>query len=310
MKLADMYSVSHVTVQLAMKILTAEGVLVRRPYHGTVVADLDRSRLVPAGGVHRFALLMQMEGQNLSNFYYKELTAGVTTAAAELGCEISLVGYSNLDSVDFSQSFSGFLMILPTRDEALTIKRRGMPAVLLDICFSRLGLGFVRTDNYSGVSQMMRHLRKLGHRRILYVCFQGPEPEEKLAIAERRSAYRALSKKYGMDWDGDFVWMRDLASRLENRDFTAIFSDSYASTILSLKVLQEKGIRIPEDVSFVSFDDLDNAEHFSKPLTVVKQRLETIGYMGLNLLMDEEALPKARILVKPELIVRQSTRQL
>ena len=305
MKMAENYGVCHKTVQMAMKALMREGLLIRRPRHGTTVADLNASvRCIPSQE-KLVSLLIQFNNEDfLGTFYPKQLINGVMSAAKEHNCKVEVNVYSNLDTISITPYLSGFLLVLPSREQALKIKRLGLPTVLLDMHFARLRLGYVRTDNVYGIRCMVRHMLKLGHKNILYAHHDC----NSFHVQERYKAFRCLMKKYENKCRGYTVNIKDIENGFDFTPFTAVMTDSNDTMIRTANVLDEKNIQCPGDISVISFDDIDPAVRFPHSFTVVRQNLEEIGSIGLNLLFEEsEKWRNAKILVKPSMIVRKST---
>jgi LacI family transcriptional regulator len=94
------------------------------------------------------------------------------------------------------------------------------------------------------------------------------------------------------------------------RPFTALFAYNDISAIGSIRAFQEAGLRVPEDVSVVGFDDIRIAMHNNPPLTTVRQPLEKMGETAARFLLErlEHHRPwKSEIVIDPELVVRDST---
>ncbi|NLZ28726.1 MAG: substrate-binding domain-containing protein [Firmicutes bacterium] len=307
-QLAGEYGVCHKTVQAAMSALTREGLVTRRPRHGTFVAHVCVEELRELSRKPRVALLMPYLGEEFtSSLFVKDMIDGVVRTAEECGCRLDFSVYSNFDSLVIDRSLTGCLLIRPEREEARKFKNLGLPALLLDISHPRLGVGFVQTDNIDGVMQAIKYLVGLRHTKILYAhnCYAAGHS---FSASQRMRGFQKAAKRYRLPVEGYAVLVDDLIDRLETIDFTAVITDGYNATIRTLDALRRKSIRIPDDVSFVGFDDVEMAEHMPVPLTVVRQRLDVIGMMGLqNLLNSEMDLRRVAVLVKPELIVRAST---
>ena len=306
MKMAEDYGVCHKTVQTAMKALMHEGLLIRRPRHGTTVSNLTGSIHGIPKHEKQVSLLIQFNNEDfLGTFYPKQLINGVMAAAREHNCKVEVNVYSNLDTVSIAPYLHGFLLVLPSREQALKIKRLGLPTVLLDMYFERLRLGYVRTDNVYGICSMVRHLLKLGHKNMLYVRHDS----ESFHVQERYKAFTHLMKKYENKCQGDIINIKDIESGFDFTPFTAVMTDSNDTMVRTLNVLDERSIQCPDNISVISFDDIDPALRFPHSLTVTRQNLEEIGLIGLNLLLEEgERWRNAKILVKPSMIVRKSTR--
>lgn len=99
--------------------------------------------------------------------------------------------------------------------------------------------------------------------------------------------------------------------RYEYKDFTAVFCFNDIAAIGALRALKDAGLRVPEDVSVVGFDDIQSAAFSTPSLTTVRQPLFEMGQQGAKILLDRianrEADYASEIVMAPELIVREST---
>jgi len=96
----------------------------------------------------------------------------------------------------------------------------------------------------------------------------------------------------------------------KTRDFTAVFAYNDLSAIGAIRALTDVGLRVPQDVSVVGFDDIPTAAFYSPSLTTVRQPLRDMGQIAASTLLgrlNESTEPPATIAVEPELIVREST---
>ena len=292
-----------------MKALVREGLLARRSRHGTFVAgQIDVDKLARINKKHRFAMLVHFNADFSSSFFMREMVEGVMSVASENGCQVDLLVYSSFDTMVVDPSLSGFLLVMPSREAAEKVKKLGIPVVVIDAHHKWLGLQSVCSDNEHGIFTAVKYLLKQGHRQILYV-----HSDFSKAISfsgkERYSAFLKTAQRYGIETEGYTTLVSDLEERLNGPRFTALLTDGYDATIATLKILQKNNIAYPEDVSFIGFDEVDLAEQMSVPLTVVKQQLEEVGCTGMKLLLErDEGKKKKRILVKPKLMIRESTK--
>lgn len=306
-QMAEEYEVCHRTVQRAMSSLVKEGFVVRRPHHGSFVASPERREPSSVTEQAVFVFLEVLEEGFTSAFYVRDMLAGIRSAAEDLGCHVKLGVYSALDAIPRDPSVAGLLLICPTREEAMAVKRLGAPAIQLDTGHPRVRLGLVKTNHADGVMQGIRHLTRLGHHRILYVHSDMSNPGN-FSGRERMAGFQQAAKRYHLQVEGYAVEFTSLAERLRDRNFTAILTDGYNTTVETLNLLRDHGISIPHGISFVSYDDVELADHLATPITVVRQRLREVGQTGLRLLVDKSGNWRdARVLVRPELVVRSST---
>jgi LacI family transcriptional regulator len=177
-------------------------------------------------------------------------------------------------------------------------------------------LGF-KIDNEYGAYLAVKHLIELGHRRIAFVS----GPSNSTDAGERLNGYvRALQEAdievdQALIAEGDFheaCGLMAINHLFETRQqFTAIFAANDLSAYGVRLGLYRKGIRVPEDISLVGFDDLPGSAYTAPPLTTVHQPLYDIGRLATNALLAIIQGKEIQAEVPPvELVVRETTRQL
>lgn len=174
-------------------------------------------------------------------------------------------------------------------------------------------LGF---DNRAGALLATRHLVECGHRRIAFIAGD-PAHEDAL---DRQAGYRAALEEAGIDFDPDLVIAGDFTEAggllavnhlLERRlPFTAIFAANDQTAIGAALGLYRKGVRVPDDVSLVGFDDLAPAKFAIPPLTTVRQSVYEMGEQAASAMFEllRGAVPHSA-LPPPQLVPRESTRR-
>jgi DNA-binding LacI/PurR family transcriptional regulator len=176
-------------------------------------------------------------------------------------------------------------------------------------------------DHITAVRMALRHLKDLGHRRIGFIKGQDFSSDTHY----RWAAIEQISQELGIEIDPRLCVQLEgceagsepayqATGRLLERPvpFTAIFAFNDHSAIGAIARLKEHGIRIPQDVSVVGFDDIPSAQTNNPSLTTVRQPLRLMGEMAANALLRyiEPQAPQempATVIVKPEFIVRNST---
>lgn len=184
-------------------------------------------------------------------------------------------------------------------------------------------------DHHKAVEAALLHLDELGHRRIAFM--RGPRaiPDSDFrwqsiqqvageiglpidpALVVRIDA-TGWSSKTGQHPMAPEIGYKPMQALLEKtRDFTAIFCFNDIAAIGAVRALKEAGLRVPEDVSVVGFDDIQSAAYATPSLTTVRQPLAEMGERGAQILLERisnrEAAYPAEIVVAPELVVREST---
>lgn len=177
-------------------------------------------------------------------------------------------------------------------------------------------VNYVDVDNVGGARMAVEHLIRLGHTRIATIT--GP-----LSMAsglDRLDGYRLAMGAHQIAVDEKLIVEGDYteasgslgARRLLSATPTAIFVASDLMAIGVLKALREAGLRVPQDVALVGFDDVTIAAAVEPALTTVRQPIERLGSMAANLLLDllavppDEQAPAHRIVLPTELVVRES----
>ena len=192
------------------------------------------------------------------------------------------------------------------------LERIGVPIILLNKKSYAFSVG---TDNIDGARQAVDHLCGLGHRRIAYIGGSRSEDED----TERRAGYEYALTGYGICRDPSLItegdgWheggqrcMQQLLALQNPPSAVFCFNDLTASG--ALQAAYRAGVRIPEEVSVVGFDDSSLASLLVPPLTTVAQQCDQMARLALQMaldLMDGHPSP-ARFTLPGKLVVRQST---
>jgi LacI family transcriptional regulator len=197
------------------------------------------------------------------------------------------------------------------------LQERGMPTVVLDRHVRDVETDEVRADSRAGAYEAVRHLTGLGHRRIAVLA----GPESVSTSTDRVEGYRQALREACPDGGcGQIIFgeFNEASGYLMTRQVleagprpTAIFAANNFIAFGAMRALREAGLRIPEDISMVVFDDLPPGWVLDPFLTVVSQPAYEIGTRAAQLLLDRlagDAPEGPRSIVLPsELIIRRST---
>ncbi len=176
-------------------------------------------------------------------------------------------------------------------------------------------------DHRRAAELVLRHLHKLGHRNIAYVRGQDFSGDAKVRYESLMQVSRELGLKnppeltVQLEIDaaiaeaGYPVVGQLLATQLP---FSAVVCFNDYSAIGTIRALVDAGLRVPEDVSVVGFDDVQNAAYNNPSLTTIRQPLRDMGRIAAQALLQRirnPGLPVTDIPVLPELVIRESTLQ-
>jgi LacI family transcriptional regulator len=213
----------------------------------------------------------------------------------------------------------GAIIQLPeeSSDELKALLDQGYPVVVVD---PRLPLDedipCVSAAHAAGARAATNHLLALGHRRIGVLT----GPNGWLATEERRNGYHAALAATGVLPDArlevESNWQIEpgaaAAGTLLDLDPrpTAIFAFNDNMAIGAIQAARARGLRVPEDVSIVGFDDLEEAALVTPALTTVRQPLAEMGRMAVSLLLrllDKQRVEALRVELATKLVIREST---
>ena len=191
-----------------------------------------------------------------------------------------------------------------------------MPKVLVNRILPSYEGDSVLTDNYQAGYEATLHLINLGHRKIGFI--QGHQASS--AASHRFEGYLQALQNYSIPYYEEFIWNSDL--RLETgytiaEEFvklkekpSAVISVNDMTSLGFIDGCEKHGIRIPEDLSVISFDDIPIADLKDIQLTTVSQHAEKMGSEAARLLLKQLKNPQAqpeRIILTPSVMVRKTT---
>ena len=258
------------------------------------------------------------------NLYFAELARSVEDACFELGYNVILCN-SDEDPAKESAYLSllaekrvdGIVFVASGTDRSgvQALLQHKIPVVALDRELKGMNCDSIIVDNRDGGRQATLHLISGNHRRI--GCISGPKnlasAKDRLqgyrdALAEARLPVEpALIQMGNFHIEGGYTAVQALLN-LPNR-VTAIFAANDLMAIGALRGIAARGLRVPEDVAIVGFDDIALAMYTEPPLTTVRQPIREIGKLATELIMarvnGERKEPQSRRL-QTSLIVRES----
>ena len=195
--------------------------------------------------------------------------------------------------------------ILPTIAVAGHKKVRGVTNIVL--------------DHFRAAVLALNHLKDLSHERVAFMKGNPISSDAK----ERWEAICEVAAQIGMDIDPEltvqidtddptpmlgYPFAKELLAR--KKPFTALFAYNDISAIGAIRALQEQGLRVPQDVSVMGFDDIPRAAFYTPSLTTVRQPLNRMGEVAAQSLLERIEGKKeypSEIAIEPELVVREST---
>jgi DNA-binding LacI/PurR family transcriptional regulator len=236
--------------------------------------------------------------------YLVSISSMLETDAASMRQAVELLLSQNVEAIVLIAAHRGAL-------EAIQGIDLGVPLVAVESS-GRVGFHSVSIDQFRGAQAATQHLIELGHRSILHIA----GPEDSMDATERVRGWRSALSEHGLvalepligDWSpaSGFHLGQQLAT---TGGFTAIFAANDQMALGAIHALANAGVRVPTDVSIVGFDDIPEAEHFSPPLTTIRQDFAELGRTVMSTLLElilDGSLEEAKH-PEPTLVVREST---
>jgi LacI family transcriptional regulator len=198
--------------------------------------------------------------------------------------------------------------------------RSSVPTVTVSGHHEPEGVTNIVLDHHRAATLAIDHLHSLGHRDIAFIKGQRFSSDTDVRWDGIRLAMAAVGLKIAPQLiarlEGDapthdpgYTATRRLLS--SGKAFTALFTFNDVSAIGAIRALREAGLRVPQDVSVVGFDDVQSAAYQNPALTTVRQPLRKMGVLAATQVLEQIAstsvVPVQQIVVSPELVVREST---
>jgi len=240
---------------------------------------------------------------DITNPFYTTLARGAEDAAKKHGYRL-LFGNSD-ESVEKEKDYVDTILatraegvlVAPAGDPSLshleTLRRHQIPFVLLDREVPGMDSDVVLSDSKEGARKLVDHLTSLGHRRIALINGSPYISSARL----RLEGYREALKLNDLAYDEEYVLesafeprsdLTEIESWLDRMDPlpTAIVAGNNVLAVEVIRSLHSRGLRVPEQISLVCFDDLGPYSEIDPFLTVIAQQAYQFGYLGMQMLVE------------------------
>ncbi|MDL2205849.1 LacI family transcriptional regulator [Eubacteriales bacterium OttesenSCG-928-N13] len=326
---AKMAGVSVATVSRVINGVTtvsSEGAAaVRRAVEQLNYQPNSIGRTLRTAETHRIIVLQP----SIANPFYSRVVRGIDSAAREAGYQIMLCDTDNdphrertyLGMLD-SKVADGAIMITPT-GAPIDYKDIANRHPLIHCCeyYDDDTLSSATMDNVTAAHDAVCHLIDTGHRRIGFVSAYN----KFLTVEQRFRGYKMALDEAGLPFDprlyvdigpihDELIWDQSILgaavlAQMSNPP-SAIFCSSDMVAIATIHAIKANGLRVPEDISVMGFDDIDMARLFDPGLSTVYIPKKQIGQEAVRLLLrrrEDKNCPYERVIVKHQIVVRESS---
>ncbi|HHY32510.1 MAG TPA: LacI family transcriptional regulator [Firmicutes bacterium] len=259
--------------------------------------------------------------------FYGAVVAGIEESLQRLGLRVFLRSIDGAgDNADFfaadqtgETGFAGLLLVgCDVHPRVARIAReKGIPVVLVDNELPDEPVDCVVSDNEAAARCAIEYLYRSGHRRVGFVG----GPQSHISLAQRYAGYVKALGEFGMEFHRKWTVFAESVDRhgpqigyegaLGLMDLaqppSAIFADNDMTALGVLKALHERGVRVPDEVSVIGFDDIQVASHTHPPLTTMhipKQQLGSVAARRLVDIIDGVDPAPVKIVIRATLVVR------
>lgn len=262
---------------------------------------------------------------NLDNGYVGTITQGIDQALARANYDLMLyTSHRHPGKESFYVSAiangltDGLLLVAPLVPTTYldALREQNYPYVLIDQTDATENSNVVESTNWQGAYDATRYLCQLGHTRIVFI---------KGSPAVRSAVDRLLGYKAALDdcdipvteallIEGDYQQQtayeatKNLLQTIDPAP-TAIFAANDLSAFGAMDAVRECGLRIPDDISIIGFDDVPQATLVYPKLTTVRQPLEQMGQVAVKMLLErikDQSRPPQRVALATQLVIRDS----
>ncbi len=291
-----------------------------------VVKDLNylpntQARALVSGRSRLLGLIVS----EITNPFFPELIQGFEDVAVEQGYEI-LISSTNYDPERMKRCIrrmverkaEGVAVMTFGIEEPLLdqLAERKVPLVFVDVGPDRPGISLLRVDYLQGIRQAVQHLAALGHSEIAFVS--GPlrlhSPNSRLAAFHRAMQECGIALDPTRVVEGDHTMEGGMAAAekllTQGKLPTAVICSNDMTAIGVLHEAYRKGLRVPDDLSVIGFDDIHITQMTIPPLTTIQMscyELARAAVMALKAHVEKVPEAKREIPIETQLVVREST---
>lgn len=262
---------------------------------------------------------------NFGSLMVHEMTKAISDAARARGYDILLFNAERFDGVEragtrdmLANLCAGLILPMPNVEDGYLsdLEKRQLPCVFVNFEARAMGLPVAVAENRKGARAAVEHLLSLGHRRIAFIAGSHYTGQN----AERQSGYVEALTEAGIPVDpqlllpGHFMQTGGFAATEKLLALpappTAIFAANDEMAFGAIDAIHSKGLRIPQDISVVGFDDIAISRHIHPPLTTMRQPLAELSACAVGellALIEGQGVQARKITFPLELIVRKST---
>ncbi len=320
--LADMYSVDRQTVRRSLELLANDGVVEKRAGVGSFVQDFATRSQAPKNGIGTFAFILPgpLQGvERITEPFNAKLFSAIEQECRKRGYYLTYTTVKQVEDLRFlPEKVAGIFIVSHVEDTIIDeIIVRGYPAVVINnfhpACISIL------EDSLGGAQEGVSYLIHAGHRNIGYI---GGIPGY-ITSEDRFTGFIRACIDAGLDWhamaqesgdwtfDGGFRCMQSILGRPSEIP-TAVFAANDMMAFGAVEAIQSLDLTVPDDISIIGFDDIDQCRYATPHLSTVGVDVEltaTVAVTNLFHLLGGDIDSAYKIIIPTKLIIRDTVKR-
>jgi LacI family transcriptional regulator, repressor for deo operon, udp, cdd, tsx, nupC, and nupG len=328
-RIADVAKMANVSTATVSRVISNAGT-VKKETANKVLEAIDKLKYKPNMLARQLRRLetktILVVIPDITNTFFSNVLRGIESVATAYGYQVLLGDAQNieerersyLDNLGQRKADGVILLTARTDQKVLEELSEQYPVVLACEYYEGSNLPTVSIDNISSARKATEYLISLNHKKIAHIS--GPLKvvvgRDRLKGFYQAMAHHGLSVDSLLVQEGDFSYESgfNLMKKLLMLDElpTAVFAANDEMAMGAIKAAKSKGIRVPEDLSVIGFDDIKFASIFEPALTTIAQPTFEMGKKAMELLLkliNNEELEKDQFMLADKLIVRDSCRE-
>ncbi|WP_127490623.1 GntR family transcriptional regulator [Paenibacillus glycanilyticus] len=317
---SKMLNVSSITVRKALSELVNEGVIYRVRGKGSFVAAGQTAVAEKASNLVAFVI----SGVEMYDSSYMQIMKGIQSFLGKHDCKLIIEFVEN----DFEQERELILRLIQSDIRGLLIyssdpvaaksylndiRKKSIPFVMLDRSPAGYPVNVVTCNNHDGAYEAVEYLIRNGHKQIGFAAYDFHLSPE----VDRYNGYNNAMTNASLPINKKLLYLEKeldydtLARQIHEGEITALFCTNDKRALEVLEQLTSRGIRIPDQISLMGFDDFESSKFAKVALSTVKQYFDVLGYESAKLLLEiseGNSYGNKKVMLPTSLIIRDTVR--
>ena len=324
-ELSEQFGVNRITLRKGIADLVRKGYLENIPGAGNRVLERTATE---AGSRVIGCLMLRMPGLLTMSPYYADVFDGIMEEVALHGCRLVFASIKpdQLWAPDnrlrikpnvLKEHYSGVLLLGGLPEElAVAYQKKGLRVTLVDRAATIRGISGVVPDNRFGAIEATRYLLELGHRHMAFIGKAVPDPASEVRFQGFLQTIRDANIEFRKSDLVAASYETNVAQETVKKYLahtktlpTAFVAINDEAAMGAMRAFREHGLRVPQDVSIIGFDDISLAAHTTPALTTIRIPRKEMGRLAAKILagqLEVQDTPVTRLVLQTELVVRES----